>query len=397
MKFVDEVAIEVAAGKGGNGCLSFRREKNVARGGPDGGDGGDGGSVFLIASSKINTMVDYRYQRNFSAQSGQSGQGRNRTGASGADLALVVPVGTTVTDSDTGEILGDLARDGQRLMVARGGFHGLGNTRFKSSTNQAPRKTTLGSAGEVRALKMELRILADVGLLGLPNSGKSTFVRAVSAARPKVAEYQFTTLIPNLGVVSVDPIRSFVVADIPGLISGASKGVGLGLRFLRHLMRNRVLLHIIDISEGLESDPAAAAKVAVDELSLFSSTLSSRTRWLVLNKIDLVSAEQLLLRKEKIVKALNWEGPIYEISAIARKGTEHLCQNLMSFLEKQRKMESNSSDLADKERLQQIRMQRESRSYIDSPGYSETQSKASKDLNPEFPADVKTKTIPGKL
>ena len=391
MKFVDEVTIEVTAGKGGNGCLSFRREKNVARGGPDGGDGGDGGSVFLIASCKINTMVDYRYQRIFSAQSGESGQGRNRTGPSAADLELIVPVGTTITDADTGEFLGDLAEDGQQMMVARGGFHGLGNTRFKSSRNQAPRKTTLGSDGESRVLTMELRILADVGLLGLPNSGKSTFVRAVSAARPKVADYPFTTLIPNLGVVRVESLRNFVVADIPGLISGASKGAGLGLRFLRHLMRNRVLLHIIDISEGSADDPAIAAAVAINELSLFSSTLSKRSRWLVLNKIDLVSEEQLKLRREKIVKALNWEGLIYEICALSNEGTDKLCQNLMSFLEEQEKMESNFPEIAEEERLEQVRMQRESRIYIDSIDCNESLIDSSKDPLTNMLSDTQRK------
>ena len=391
MKFVDEVTIEVTAGKGGDGCLSFRREKNVARGGPDGGDGGDGGSVFLVASSKINTMVDYRYKRMFSAKSGESGQGRNRTGPSGADLELIVPVGTTVTDAYTGEFLGDLAKDGQQMMVARGGFHGLGNTRFKSSTNQAPRKTTLGSDGESRVLTMELRILADVGLLGLPNSGKSTFVRAVSAAKPKVADYPFTTLIPNLGVVSVESLRNFVVADIPGLISGASKGAGLGLRFLRHLMRNRVLLHIIDISEGSEDDPAIAATVAINELSLFSSTLSKRSRWLVLNKIDLVSEEQLILRREKVVKALKWEGLIYEICALSNQGTDILCQNLMSFLEEQEKRESNFPEIAEEERLEQVMMQKESRSYIDSLGCNEPLIDSSKDSLANLLSDVKRK------
>jgi len=388
MKFVDEVTIEVKAGKGGSGCLSFRREKNVARGGPDGGDGGDGGSVFLLASSKLNTMVDYRYQRRFFARSGEPGQGRNRTGSSGADLELLVPVGTAITDSDTGEFLGDLARDGQKLMVARGGFHGLGNTRFKSSINQAPRKTTHGSDGESRTLNMEMRVLADVGLLGLPNSGKSTFVRAVSAARPKVADYPFTTLIPKLGVVSVGSLRNFVIADIPGLIAGASKGAGLGLRFLRHLMRNRVLLHIIDISAGSEDDPADAAKVAINELSLFSSTLSRRPRWLVLNKIDLVSDEQLISRRKKIVKALSWDDSIYEISALSHKGTDILCQKLMSFLEEQGKMESNSPDLAKQKRLEQLKMQRESRGYIDAINCRESMVETSKDSSLNFLSDT---------
>ena len=342
----------------------------------------------MLASSKLNTMVDYRYQRRFFARSGEPGQGRNRTGSSGADLELLVPVGTAITDSDTGEFLGDLARDGQKLMVARGGFHGLGNTRFKSSINQAPRKTTHGSDGESRTLNMEMRVLADVGLLGLPNSGKSTFVRAVSAARPKVADYPFTTLIPKLGVVSVGSLRNFVIADIPGLIAGASKGAGLGLRFLRHLMRNRVLLHIIDISAGSEDDPADAAKVAINELSLFSSTLSRRPRWLVLNKIDLVSDEQLISRRKKIVKALSWDDSIYEISALSHKGTDILCQKLMSFLEEQGKMESNSPDLAKQKRLEQLKMQRESRGYIDAINCRESMVETSKDSSLNFLSDT---------
>ncbi len=235
MKFVDEASIKVFAGKGGNGCLSFRREKYIAKGGPDGGDGGDGGSVIIAADSNLNTMVDYRFVRSYRAEGGESGRGKNCTGKSGEDLVLRVPVGTTIIDEDIGEVLGDLSVDGQRLVVAQGGFHGLGNTRFKSSTNRAPRQTTPGSEGEQRALKLELKVLADVGLLGLPNAGKSTFIRAVSAARPKVADYPFTTLVPNLGVVKVEAHRSFVVADIPGLIEGASEGAGLGIRFLKHL------------------------------------------------------------------------------------------------------------------------------------------------------------------
>ncbi len=248
MKFVDEASIKVFAGNGGNGCLSFRREKYIPRGGPDGGDGGDGGSVIMEADDALNTMVDFRFQRTFRAQNGESGRGRNCTGKSGEDLVLRVPVGTTILDEDTGEVLGDLSVPGQRLIVAQGGFHGLGNARFKSSTNRAPRQTTPGSEGEHRDLKLELKVLADVGLLGLPNAGKSTFIRAVSSATPKVADYPFTTLVPNLGVVNVEAHRSFVVADIPGLIEGASDGAGLGIRFLKHLTRNRILLHLVDMA-----------------------------------------------------------------------------------------------------------------------------------------------------
>jgi GTP-binding protein len=248
MKFVDEVAIRVHAGNGGNGCVSFRREKYVPFGGPDGGDGGDGGSIWLLADAALNTMVDYRYTRQFRAANGKAGSGANCTGRSGEDLVLPVPVGTTVMDEDTGEVIGDLTASGQRLLVAQGGFHGLGNTRFKSSTNRAPRQSTPGSDGEARSLRLELKLLADVGLLGLPNAGKSTFIRAVSAARPKVADYPFTTLVPNLGVVRIAQHRSFVIADIPGLIEGASEGAGLGVRFLKHLTRTRLLLHLVDVA-----------------------------------------------------------------------------------------------------------------------------------------------------
>jgi len=276
MKFVDEASIEVYAGNGGNGCVSFRREKYIPKGGPDGGDGGDGGSVLLRGDDALNTMIDYRYSRRFRAANGESGKGRNCTGRGGDDLVLPVPIGTTVLDEDTGEILGDIREHGQDLLVAQGGFHGLGNTRFKSSVNRAPRQSTPGSSGEMRRLKLELKVLADVGLLGLPNAGKSTFIRAVSAATPKVADYPFTTLIPNLGVVKVDAYRSFVVADIPGLIEGASEGAGLGIRFLKHLTRNRILLHIVDVAPLDESDPAEAALSIVRELERFSPTLAAR-------------------------------------------------------------------------------------------------------------------------
>jgi GTP-binding protein len=336
MKFVDEATIQVEAGKGGNGCLSFRREKYIAKGGPDGGDGGDGGSVYLEADSSLNTMVDYRYQRQYKAQSGESGRGRNCTGRSGDDLVLSVPVGTTVLDQDSGEILGDLSRNGQRLTVARGGFHGLGNTRFKSSTNRAPRQTSPGSAGEQRTLRLEMKVLADVGLLGLPNAGKSTLIRSISAARPKVADYPFTTLVPNLGVVKVESHRSFVVADIPGLIEGASEGAGLGVRFLRHLTRNRLLLHLVDMAPFDGSDPAHAARTIVAELQRFSPALAARERWLVLNKVDLLDEVQLQERRQEVLETLDWQGPVYEIAAISGRGTERLCRDIMLQLEKWR-------------------------------------------------------------
>jgi GTP-binding protein len=364
VKFVDEASIKVFAGKGGNGCLSFRREKYVAKGGPDGGDGGDGGSVVLEADSALNTLVDFRYQRSFRAESGEAGRGRNCTGRSGEDLVLKVPVGTTVLDEDTGETLGDLQEAGQRLVVARGGFHGLGNTRFKSSTNRAPRQTTPGTDGEMRDLKLELKVLADVGLLGLPNAGKSTFIRAVSSAKPKVADYPFTTLVPNLGVVKVEAHRSFVVADIPGLIEGASEGAGLGIRFLKHLTRNRILLHIVDMAPLDSSEPAADALALVRELQRFSPTLAERDRWLVLNKIDLLDEETLAERRETLLAALEWDGPVYAVSAISGAGTAALCGDLMTWLEQRRAEEEADPDLAEAEQQMQRRMQEEARARI---------------------------------
>ncbi|PLW81150.1 GTPase ObgE [Kineobactrum sediminis] len=364
MKFVDEASIKVFAGNGGNGCLSFRREKYIPRGGPDGGDGGDGGSVIMEADNGINTMVDFRFVRTYRAPNGESGKSRNSTGKSGEDLVLRVPVGTTVIDEDSGEILGDLAEDGQRLVVAQGGWHGLGNTRFKSSTNRAPRQTSPGSEGEHRNLKLELKVLADVGLLGLPNAGKSTFIRSVSAARPKVADYPFTTLVPNLGVVKVDSHRSFVVADIPGLIEGASDGAGLGIRFLKHLTRNRILLHLVDMAPVDGSEPADAALAIQNELAVFSPTLAQRPRWLVLNKTDLVSAEDLQARRQAVIDALSWQGPVYEIAAISATGTERLCQDLMVALEEQRALEAADPEVAEAEAEQQSRMQQEARDRI---------------------------------
>lgn len=364
MKFVDEASINVHAGKGGNGCLSFRREKYVAKGGPDGGDGGDGGSVILVADESLNTMVDYRFQRNYRAENGQNGQGRNCTGKGGDDLLLPVPVGTTVIDEDIGEVLGDLWAAGQQLVVAQGGFHGLGNTRFKSSTNRAPRQTTPGSEGESRRLKLELKVLADVGLLGLPNAGKSTLIRAISAAKPKVADYPFTTLVPNLGVVKVDSHRSFVVADIPGLIEGASEGAGLGVRFLKHLTRNRILLHLVDMAPFDGSDPAEAAISIVQELERFSPSLAARERWLVLNKRDLVAEETFASRRQAVLEALAWEGPVYEVAAISGEGTQALCGDLMTYLEECKEAERDDPELAEAERAHQRRMQSEARERI---------------------------------
>lgn len=333
MKFVDEVSIFVKAGDGGNGMMAFRREKFIEKGGPNGGDGGDGGSVYIEAVENFNTLVDYRYTRRFQAQNGEKGGSTDCTGAKGEDLILPVPIGTTVIDAGTQEVIGDLVRAGQRLMVAQGGWHGLGNTRFKSSTNRAPRQTTPGKPGESRDLKLELKVLADVGLLGLPNAGKSTFIRSVSAAKPKVADYPFTTLVPNLGVVSVDRYKNFVIADIPGLIEGASHGAGLGIRFLKHLSRTRLLLHLVDMAPLDLTDPAESAATIIDELTKFSPALAERERWLVLNKADQILDEEQEARIAEIVERIEWTGPVYVISALARQGTEKLCYDIMDFLE----------------------------------------------------------------
>lgn len=365
MKFVDEAPIFVQAGKGGNGCLSFRREKFIAKGGPDGGDGGDGGSVYLEADENLNTLIDFRYQRSYSAQSGESGRSRNCTGKKGEDLVLKVPVGTSVLDADTGEQVGDLTGHGEQLLVAQGGFHGLGNTRFKSSINRAPRQTTNGSEGDARNLKLEMKVLADVGMLGLPNAGKSTFISAVSAARPKVADYPFTTLVPSLGVVKVQRHRSFVVADIPGLIEGAADGAGLGVRFLRHLTRCRVLLHLVDICPIDGSDPAANALAITRELGAFSATLAERDRWLVLNKTDLLDEEMLAERKAAVVEALGWRGPVYAISAISGEGTDALCEKLLAHLESIWEQEREDPEFAEQERATQLKMQAEARERIE--------------------------------
>jgi GTP-binding protein len=334
MKFVDEATIRVQAGNGGHGALSFRREKFIAKGGPDGGDGGHGGSVFLVADSSINTLVDFRVARKFRAETGQGGAGRNKTGRSGDDLEVKVPCGTVIHDVDTGELIGDLTERGERLKVVEGGRSGLGNTRFKSSTNRAPRKTTQGTPGESRHLALELKLLADVGLVGLPNAGKSTLIRAMSAARPRVADYPFTTLHPNLGVVSVGPLQSFVMADVPGLIEGAADGAGLGVQFLKHLQRTRLLLHLVDIAPPDEdASPAADFGAIQEELARFSDDLTTKPRWLVINKIDLVASEQLATEKNRLLEELGWDGPVYEISAATGKGTDALGQAIMQYLD----------------------------------------------------------------
>lgn len=365
MKFVDEAPIVVEAGKGGNGCLSFRREKYIAKGGPDGGDGGDGGSIFLKADENLNTLIDYRYTRRFRAQSGEGGRGKDCRGKGGEDLILPVPVGTTVIDVDTGETLGDLTEIDQVLKVAQGGFHGLGNARFKSSTNRAPRQTSNGSEGEVREIKLEMKVLADVGLLGLPNAGKSTFIRSVSSAKPKVADYPFTTLIPNLGVVKVQEHRSFVVADIPGVIEGAADGAGLGIRFLKHLTRCRVLLHLVDVMPPDGSDPVANVQAISREITTFSPSLAERERWLVLNKIDLLPDHEREQRCQEIVDALGWEGPVYHIAAASGLGTEALASALMKSLEARWQAEREDPDLKQVEYDFQDKMQAEVRERID--------------------------------
>jgi len=333
MKFVDEAIIKVEAGDGGSGTVSFRREKFVPDGGPDGGDGGDGGDVYLIANESLNTLIDFRYTRYQAAERGKNGQSRDCTGRRGDDLVVRVPVGTRVTDEETGESVGDLTTVGQKIMVAKGGWHGLGNARFKTSTNRAPRQKTLGTEGEVRSLKLELMLLADVGLLGYPNAGKSTFIRSVSAAKPKVADYPFTTLVPNLGVVSIGTDQSFVVADIPGIIEGASEGAGLGTRFLKHLERCRILLHIIDLAPFDESDPGTAAAQIVAELEQHKPELAAKPRWLVFNKLDLVPEEEQQQRIDDVLDALCWDGDYHLISAISKTGTKDLSYKLMTYIE----------------------------------------------------------------
>lgn len=364
MRFVDEAIIQVEAGHGGNGCVSFRREKFIPFGGPDGGDGGRGGSIWIEADPDANTLVDYRYTRKFRADRGQGGRGANCSGKSGADVVLKVPVGTTIVDEDTNEVLGDLVEANQKLLVAKGGRGGLGNIHFKSSTNRSPQKATSGFAGEARQLRLELKVLADVGLLGLPNAGKSTFIRAVSAAKPKVADYPFTTLVPNLGVVDVDRHRSFVMADIPGLIEGAAEGAGLGIRFLKHLARTRFLLHLVDIAPVDGSDPVENITAISLELEKFSPALAALPRWLVLNKIDLVLPEEVELIEQDILERLDWQGPVFKTSGLTRDGAMQVCYKLMEAIEEQRQLEAENPEFAEAEAEKRRLLEEETRQQI---------------------------------
>lgn len=344
MKFIDEALIRVEAGDGGNGCASFRREKFIPKGGPDGGDGGDGGDVYLVADENLNTLIDYRFTKRFAAGRGENGRSANCTGHRGNDIELRVPVGTRAIDNDTKEIIGDLTKNGARLLVAKGGYHGLGNTRFKSSVNRAPRQKTMGTEGEKRDLLLELMLLADVGMLGLPNAGKSTFIRAVSAAKPKVADYPFTTLVPSLGVVKVDDARSFVVADIPGLIEGASDGAGLGIRFLKHLERCRVLIHLVDIQPVDGSDPADNVAIIESELFQYSESLADKPRWLVFNKMDTLFEDEFTERVQEICERLGVEpNETYAISAATGENVPALCRDIMDFLEANPREEEQAS------------------------------------------------------
>lgn len=351
MKFVDEAKILIVAGDGGNGCVSFRREKYIPKGGPDGGDGGDGGDVYMVADENLNTLIDYRFTKSYRAERGENGQSRDCTGKRGQDITINVPVGTRARDLATGEIIADLTVHGQKQMVAKGGFHGLGNTRFKSSVNRAPRQRTMGTPGESREVLLELMLLADVGMLGMPNAGKSTFIRAVSAAKPKVADYPFTTLVPSLGVVRMDSHQSFVVADIPGLIEGAADGAGLGIQFLKHLERCRVLLHLIDIDPIDGSDPVENAKIIISELEKYSDKLAQKPRWLVFNKVDLLDADEAKQKAQAIVEALGWKGDYYMIAAINQEGVKKLCWDIMEFLKVTPREQDIATALAAEEKV----------------------------------------------
>ena len=353
MKFVDESQILVIAGNGGTGCISFRLEKFIPLGGPDGGDGGDGGSVYLAADENLNTLIDFRHQRQYRAQRGQNGMGRQMFGKAGDDVVIRVPVGTEVINVETDEIIGDLTEHGERLLVAQGGVGGKGNVHFKSSVNRAPRKAGTGTAGEEREIRLELKLLADVGLLGFPNAGKSTFIRAVSAATPKVADYPFTTLYPNLGVVSVEMDRSFVIADIPGLIEGAADGAGLGVQFLRHVQRTRVLLHLVDMAPFEDGvDPVQQVRAIEHELRRHDPAMLEKPRWLVLNKADLLDPEEARERAEAVVRELDWKAPWYLVSAIGREGTWPIMLKVQAFFDEQKAAALEAAeDVAERARM----------------------------------------------
>jgi len=346
MKFVDEAFIDIAAGDGGNGCVSFRHEKYKEFGGPNGGDGGRGGHVYAVADVALNTLVDFRFSRRHEARRGQHGMGSDMFGAAGDDITLRMPVGTIIADAETGEVLHELLVPNELVMIAKGGDGGFGNMRFKSAINRAPRQKTPGHPGERRSLKLELKVLADVGLLGMPNAGKSTLISAISNARPKIADYPFTTLHPNLGVVRVGPSQSFVVADVPGLIEGASEGAGLGLQFLRHLQRTRLLLHLVDLAPFDDSvDPAAQAKAIVAELKKYDAELYNKPRWLVLNKLDMVPADERVARVKDFLKRYKFKGPVFEISALTREGCEPLVQAIYQHVKAQQVLEQPPVDI----------------------------------------------------
>ncbi|WP_022952763.1 Obg family GTPase CgtA [Leucothrix mucor] len=345
MKFVDEARIQVKAGDGGNGAVSFRREKYIEFGGPDGGDGGDGGCVYLQASKDLNTLSDFRHSRHYEADRGKNGHGNNMTGHRGADKIIEVPIGTAVYDDETDELIGDITSDQERLLVAQGGFHGLGNLRYKSSVNRAPRQAKPGSLGELRQLRLEMRVLADVGLLGMPNAGKSTLISSMSSARPKIADYPFTTLYPNLGVVSVGDFKSFVIADIPGLIEGAAEGAGLGVRFLKHLTRTSLLLHMVDVAPLDESSPAEAFRIIENEIRQYSDELGDRERWLVLNKIDVLPEDEREAHCQAIIDELGWDKPVFMLSAATKNGTQELAYKIMQYMD-EKSMEAEVSSHA---------------------------------------------------
>lgn len=389
MRFIDEAVVTVKAGDGGNGIVSFRREKYVPRGGPDGGDGGRGGSVFVIADDNTNTLVDYRYTRRYDARRGENGHSKNCAGKGADDIYLPVPIGTTIIDTETDEVIGDLTEIGQKLLVAKGGDGGLGNTHFKSSTNQAPRKATSGFEGELKVLKLELKVVADVGLIGLPNAGKSTFIRQVSAAKPKVADYPFTTLVPNLGVVDIGRHRSFVMADIPGLIEGASEGAGLGIRFLKHVARTRRLLHLVDIAPIDGSDPVANAQIIFNELERFSPELADLPQILVLNKIDQVEEAELNALCTHIVAELGWSGMVFRTSTLTGEGVDAIKYHLMNEIEREREREEEDPIFAEaqKERFERLEAEVRRNTEAQREAYREMRRAQREGLSSDFDDD----------